>query len=135
MPGCCCCMPLLHNHLMDSCSYVSKNTLLAAKGGCICTPLTPPKSATALDSVPSGAVYTITVSVLSDVGPSRNNRSVHFSEFNLPNGSNLLVLILYIYTHFYTYIFFTLYVQLFHHYSVKIPCQLQKVSSFPSHSM
>jgi len=32
--------------LMDSCSYVRKNTLLAAKGGCICTPLTPPKSAT-----------------------------------------------------------------------------------------
>ena len=30
MPGCCCCMPLLHNHLMDSCSYVRKNTLLAA---------------------------------------------------------------------------------------------------------
>ena len=28
-PGCCCCMPLLHNHLC------------AAKGGCICTPLTP----------------------------------------------------------------------------------------------
>ena len=47
MPGCCCCMPLLHNHLMDSCSCVRKNTLLAAKGGCICTPLTPPKSATA----------------------------------------------------------------------------------------
>ena len=46
MPGCCCCMPLLHNHLMDSCSYVHKNTLLAAKGGCICTPLTPPESAT-----------------------------------------------------------------------------------------
>ena len=46
MPGCCC-MPLLHNHLMDSCSYVHKNTLLAAKGGCICTPLTPPESATA----------------------------------------------------------------------------------------
>ena len=46
MPGCCCCMPLLHNHLMDSCSYVRKNTLLAAKGGCICTPLTPPESAT-----------------------------------------------------------------------------------------
>jgi len=36
-------MPLLYNHLMDSCSYVRKNTLLAAKGGC----LTPPKSATA----------------------------------------------------------------------------------------
>ena len=32
MPGCCC-MPLLRNHLMDSCSYVRKNTLLAAKGG------------------------------------------------------------------------------------------------------
>ena len=47
MPGCCC-MPLLHNHLMDSCSYVHKNTLLPAKGGCICTPLTPPESATAL---------------------------------------------------------------------------------------
>ena len=48
MPGCCCCMPLLHNHLMDSCSYnyVRQNTLLAAKGGCICTPLTPPESAT-----------------------------------------------------------------------------------------
>ena len=46
VPGCCC-MPLLHNHLMDSCSYVRKNTLLAAKGECICTPLTPPESATA----------------------------------------------------------------------------------------
>ena len=34
-PGCCCCNPLLHNHLC------------AAKGGCIFTPLTPPKSATA----------------------------------------------------------------------------------------
>ena len=41
MPGCCCCMPLLHNHLMDSCSYVHKNILSAAKGGCICTLLTP----------------------------------------------------------------------------------------------
>jgi len=40
-------MRLLHNHLMDSFSYLRKNTLLAAKGGCICTPLTPPKSATA----------------------------------------------------------------------------------------
>ena len=39
--GCCCCMSLLYNHLMDSCSYVHKNTLLATKGGCICTPLTP----------------------------------------------------------------------------------------------
>ena len=28
VPGCCCCMPLLHNHLMDSSSYVHKNTLL-----------------------------------------------------------------------------------------------------------
>ena len=50
VPGCCCCMPLLHNHLMDSCSYVRKNTLLAAKGGAFalpkCTPLTPPKSTT-----------------------------------------------------------------------------------------
>ena len=48
VPGCCC-MPLLHNYLMDSCSYVCRNTLLAAKGGSICTPLPPPpplKSAT-----------------------------------------------------------------------------------------
>ena len=22
VPSCCCCMPLLHNHLMDSCGYV-----------------------------------------------------------------------------------------------------------------
>ena len=55
MPGCCCCMPLLHNHLMDSCSYVRKNTLLAAKGGCICTPLTPPESAT--DTLPHSFEY------------------------------------------------------------------------------
>ena len=46
VPGCCCCMPLLYNHLMDLCRYVRKNTLLAAKGGCICTPLIPPESAT-----------------------------------------------------------------------------------------
>ena len=31
-PGCCCCMRLLHNNLMESCSYVRKNTLLATKG-------------------------------------------------------------------------------------------------------
>ena len=42
VPGCCCCMPLLHNHLIDSCSYVRKNTLLATKWGCICAPLNPP---------------------------------------------------------------------------------------------
>ena len=42
VPGCCCCMPLLHNHLMDSCSYVRKNTVLATKGRCICTPLNLP---------------------------------------------------------------------------------------------
>jgi len=46
-------MSLLHNHLTDSCSYVRKNTLRATKGGCICTPLTPPKSATA-HPMPSG---------------------------------------------------------------------------------
>ena len=39
-PGCCCCMPLLHNHLIDSCSYVRKNILLAAKGR---PPYTPPQ--------------------------------------------------------------------------------------------
>ena len=51
VPGCCCCMPLLHNHLMDSCKYVCKNTLLVVKGGCICTPLTPLKSATAQQQI------------------------------------------------------------------------------------
>ena len=49
VPGCCCCIPLLFNHLMDLCNYLRKNALLAAKGGCTCTPLTPsPKSATDL---------------------------------------------------------------------------------------
>ena len=42
MNSCWCCIPLLYNHLMDSCSYLRKNTLLAAKGGSICTHLTPP---------------------------------------------------------------------------------------------
>ena len=44
MPGCCCCMPLLHNHLMDSCSYnyVRQNTLLAAKRGVHLHPPYPP---------------------------------------------------------------------------------------------
>ena len=46
VPGCCCCMPLLHNYLMDLCSYVHKNILLGTKGVCICTPPYP-KSATA----------------------------------------------------------------------------------------
>ena len=32
VPGSCC-MPMLHNHLMDFCSYVRKNTLLPAEGG------------------------------------------------------------------------------------------------------
>ena len=32
VPGFCCCMPLLYSHLMDSCKYVHKNTLPAAKG-------------------------------------------------------------------------------------------------------
>ena len=31
VPSCCCCIQLLHNHLMDSCNYVCKNTLLAVK--------------------------------------------------------------------------------------------------------
>ena len=42
VPGCCCCMLLLHNHLMDLCSYVHKNTLLAAKWGALAPPLPPP---------------------------------------------------------------------------------------------
>jgi len=32
-------LPLLHNYLMDSCRYVRKNTLRAAKGGCILYPI------------------------------------------------------------------------------------------------
>ena len=46
LPGGSCCMPLLRNNFMDSCSYVRKNTLLAAKGECIWTPLISPKSTT-----------------------------------------------------------------------------------------
>ena len=41
VPGCCCCLSLMYNHLMDSCSYVRKNTLLAAKGGAFAPPLPP----------------------------------------------------------------------------------------------
>ena len=61
VPGCCCCMPLLHNHLMDLCSYVCKNTLLAAKGGCICMhlhPLNPPLQSFHTYYSPVSAVYT-----------------------------------------------------------------------------
>ena len=36
-----------------------------------------------LDSVPSGALYNITVSALSDVGPSENNPSVQFGELSI----------------------------------------------------
>ena len=48
VPGCCCCMPLLHYHLMDSCSNVHKNTLLYSRQreGALAPPLPPPKSAT-----------------------------------------------------------------------------------------
>ena len=35
-----------------------------------------------LDSVPSDVVYTITVSALNDVGPSRNNPSVQLGELS-----------------------------------------------------
>ena len=42
MPGCCCCMPLLHNHLMDSCSYVyAKIHYSPPKGGAFAPPLPP----------------------------------------------------------------------------------------------
>ena len=32
MPGCCCRMPLLHNHLMDSCSYTQKCIIRRQRG-------------------------------------------------------------------------------------------------------
>ena len=41
VPGCCCCMPLLHNHLMDSCSYVRKIHDYPPKGGAFAPPLPP----------------------------------------------------------------------------------------------
>ena len=42
VPGCCCCMPLLYNHLMDSCSYVRKNTFTNhQRGGAFAPPLPP----------------------------------------------------------------------------------------------
>ena len=41
--GCCCCMPGSHCCIIirwaRANNYVRKNTLLATKGGCICTPL------------------------------------------------------------------------------------------------
>ena len=37
-----------------------------------------------LESVPSGAAYNITISALSNVGPSRNNPSVQFGKFDMP---------------------------------------------------
>ena len=37
-----------------------------------------------LDSVPSSAAYNITMSALSNVGPSRNNPSVQFGKFDMP---------------------------------------------------
>ena len=48
-----------------------------------------------LDSVPSDAVYTITVSALSDVGPSRNNPSVQLGEFSWTALCNCLSLLSY----------------------------------------
>ena len=45
-PGCCCCMPLQHNRLMDSCSYVQKIHYQPPKGGAFAPPLPAPKSAT-----------------------------------------------------------------------------------------
>ena len=42
VPGCCCCIPLLYNHLIDLCNYLRKNALLAAKGGVHVHPPLPP---------------------------------------------------------------------------------------------
>ena len=42
MPGCCCCMPLLHNHLMDSCSYVRKIHYYSRQRGVHLHPPYPP---------------------------------------------------------------------------------------------
>ena len=54
------------------------------------------KTSHTLDSVPSGVVYNITVSALSDVGQSRNNPSIQFGEFNVFNiGDQLLYAHLY----------------------------------------
>ena len=33
VPGCCCYMPLLHNHLMDPCSYVCKKYTTSCQKG------------------------------------------------------------------------------------------------------
>ena len=40
VPGCCCCILLLYNHLMDSCSYLRKNT--HRQRGVHLHPLNPP---------------------------------------------------------------------------------------------
>ena len=44
MPGCCCCMPLLHNHLMDSCTVIimyAKIHYSPPKEGAFAPPLPP----------------------------------------------------------------------------------------------
>ena len=47
VPGCCCYIPLLYNHLIDLCSYLYMQKYITSRQrGCICTPLTPPKSTT-----------------------------------------------------------------------------------------
>ena len=75
-----------------------------------------------LDSVPSGAVYAITVSALSDVGPSKNNPSVYLGEFNWT------ALSIWVY-------FPTLWMQLlFHYYFVKWQLLKVLVGSFWIHN-
>ena len=76
MPGCCCCMPLLHNHLMDSCSYVRKNTLLADK----CTPFPPPppESATAASYVGTMSETLINTAADDNLCPPHLKSSVDY---------------------------------------------------------
>ena len=41
VPGCCCCMPLLDKHLMDSCRYVCKNASPSCQRVVFVPPLSP----------------------------------------------------------------------------------------------
>ena len=89
MPGCCC-MPLLHNHLMDSCSYnfARKNTLLAAKlGGALHPPYAPlnPPLLTILSSFPIASSFTSSYLAASPFFRMRHSLAAgRFSQASFP---------------------------------------------------
>jgi len=63
VPGCCCCMPLLHNHLMDSISYLHKY-IASRQRGTFAPPLPPPKSATGSLYQKKALVFCVAIAML-----------------------------------------------------------------------